>query len=120
MSMLGTGAAASIAQSSLQSSQIASQRDKKANDTAHQVERQRDVDEIHLFKVLEQRDTDETSARVNVDEQNDPHQQNCPEQGRNNALAKTGIQSPGDPGTPNSLATEEADQPLYRHLDIKA
>ena len=75
MSMLGTGAAASIAQSSLQSSQIASQRDKKANDTAHQVERQRDVDEIHLFKVLEQRDTDETSARVNVDEQNDPHQQ---------------------------------------------
>ena len=120
MSMLGTGAAASIAQTSLQSSQVASQRDKKKNDAARQADQQRDVDETYLYKVLEQRDTEETSARLKVGEQSNQSQKNHDEQDHDKSVAEAEAEPPSDPNIPIAPAAAQADQPLYRHLDIKA
>ena len=73
MSVLGAGVAASVAQASVQSRQVAAQRDKHLNDAARQAEQDREVDQTHLLKVLEERDENETSARLRVEDQEGEH-----------------------------------------------
>ena len=144
MSVLGTGVAAGVAQTSLQAQQVARRRDKRARETEKQAQHVREVFEAHI-KGLEENDTDETTARLHVDSQlNDhedpvedataaPRQDSLLELTRSaQEIASQTVAARSDqpvvadspaPTTPQATRqSPDAKDPhqLYQHLDVKA
>jgi type II secretory pathway pseudopilin PulG len=68
LSVLGTGIAAAVAQTGLQSQQVARQRDKRENNRTRQAQRDTEVFETRLIG-LEEHDGDEQATRLHVDNQ---------------------------------------------------
>jgi hypothetical protein len=68
LSAIGTGIAAAVAQTSLQSQQIAGQRDKRESNRTRQAQRDAEVFETRLLG-LEEHDGDEQATRLHVDNQ---------------------------------------------------
>ncbi len=68
MSVIGTGLAAAVAQTGLQSQQVARQRDKRENNRTRQAQRDTEVFETRLIG-LEEHDGDEQATRLHVDNQ---------------------------------------------------
>jgi hypothetical protein len=142
MSVLGTGIAGSVAQTSLQASQVARQRDKRARESSRQDQHVREVFESHI-KGLEESDADETSARLHVDSQLRDHEAPvedatvAPPQDTREELTRraqqvasqtrTALNDAVGPSPPAAAArpavprTADADAPpLYQHLDVEA
>ncbi len=68
MSAIGTGIAAAVAQTGLQSQQVARQQDRKENNRTRQAQRDSEIFQIRLLG-LEEHDGDEDSTRLHVDNQ---------------------------------------------------
>ena len=120
MSVLGTGVASAVAQTSLQARQVAQQRDKRNTQSAADASRLHDLLELHL-RALEEGDEAGTLSELRIDEQVPDHpmpeQQTEEHDGQSVApeppeatADKTSAPSPYDGG----------DTTLYRHLDIQA
>ena len=68
LSAIGTGIAAAVAQTGLQSQQVARQHDKRTKDRTRQAQRDTEVFETRLIG-LEEHDGDEAATRLHVDNQ---------------------------------------------------
>lgn len=68
MSVIGTGLAAAVAQTGLQSQQVAARRDKRENNRIRQAQRDTEVFQTRLLG-LEEHDGDEAATRLHVDNQ---------------------------------------------------
>lgn len=119
MSVFGAGVAAGVAQTGLQSRQVAAQREKLANDASRHADRIRDVYEMHLLKVLEGEESNPSalSDRLRIDDQMDQREKPRRHAAGSNADPGTAVASPCTESIP---AETDDDQPLYRHLDVKA
>ena len=88
-------------------------------DASRRSDRVRDVYEMHLLKVLEEQEADAgvLSDRLRID---DPMDQR--EEPRRHAAGPDGATGTAvtDPRTESIPAEAGDDQPLYRHLDVKA
>lgn len=145
MSAIGTGVAAAVAQTSLQSQQVARQRDKRESNRTRQAQQDTEVFETRLLG-LEEHDGDEQATRLHVDNQqpdrDHPDDQRAEdtadaqdqvaetaaiEQARNLPDADTLLQqlaATADP-TVQQRATHAPKPPadpdaLYSHIDIEA
>ena len=68
MSVIGTGIAAAVAGTGLQSQQVAARRDKRENNRTRQAQRDMEVFQTRLLG-LEEHDGDEAATRLHVDNQ---------------------------------------------------
>lgn len=128
MSVLGTGVAAGVAQTGLQSQQVARQRDRRVRDTRDQADRVEQVFEAHIRGLQEDGD-DNSAARLVVDTQTANDHEDPVEDALHSEVSQS-IRStepaeappaakPTDP--PVSEAASRGDAaPLYRHLDVTA
>lgn len=73
LSVIGTGIAAAVAQTALQSQQVARQRDKRESNRTRQAQRDAEVFETRLIG-LEEHDGDEQATRLHVDNQQSHHE----------------------------------------------
>ncbi len=113
MSVLGTSIAASVAQTALQSQQVARQRDGLNSQAADGARRLRDLVEGHL-QALEEGDEFESPAQLHIDNQLPDHQSGgyrTPE--RDTPAAPSRDPQAPTPAEPPSVS-------LYRHLDLTA
>ena len=140
MSVLGTGIAAAVAQTGLQSQQVARQRDRRENSRTSQAQRDSEIFETRLLG-LEEHDGDEQATRLHVDNQHPDHehpdsQQNEGQedaQGQEAQATVSGKKLPdadtllrqlaatADPAVQRK-ATQAPSGPdtLYSHIDLKA
>ena len=126
MSVLGTGAAAGVAQTALQAQQIAQQRDKRTTQSAADATRLQNLLESHL-RALEEGDETETPAQVRIDGQLPEQESGQPSPGQSeteeedeSAVSQThDTESSSPSATKHSTSHIDGDQ-LYQHLDIEA
>ncbi len=118
MSVLGTGVAAGVAQTGLQSQQVARQRDRRTRQTRDQGDRVREVFEAHIRGLQEDGD-DQSAARLEVDTQTGGDHEDPVEDALHTSADAITPEPPAAqlpaPPSPNA-----GDAPLYRHLDITA
>ncbi len=117
MSVIGTGVAAGVANTSLQAQQVARDRDKERSETAKDARRVREMFETQL-RTLEE--GEETPIQLRIDDQVPQHE--SPKQTPNQPQTTAAEPAPEPPTEPAAAALPEAasDPPLYRHLDIQA
>ena len=118
MSVLGTGVASAVAQTSLQAKQVAQQRDKRNTQSAADASRMHDLLELHL-RAQEEGDEAGTLSELRINEQVPDHpmpeQQTEEQEGQLDApeppeSTVDKVRSPYDDGVTT----------LYRHLDVQA
>lgn len=142
MSVIGTGIAAAVAQTSLQSQQVAARRDKRENNRTRQAQRDTEVFQTRLLG-LEEHDGDEDATRLHVDNQqpdrehpDDPRARKQAEaEDADNAATQQAINLPdadtllrqlaatADPAVRQRATPRKPADPgdsLYAHIDIKA
>ncbi len=120
MSVLGTGVAAAVAQTSLQAKQVAHDRDRKKAQNDQNNQRLRESFEAHLHQ-LEDAHQVEPVDRLQIDghlSQNHPQQKKpTKDEAQNIPVPQDGEAGPANPaGTPPAPAGEAS---LYRHLDVQ-
>ena len=114
MSVIGTGIAAGVANSALQSQQVARNRDKQRNETANDTRLMRELFETRL-RALEEGDQTPTQLRIGDEvPQHEPPKQS-PDQ-FNATETQPASEQPVESAAPDT----SPDSPLYRHLDIQA
>jgi len=118
MSVLGTGIAAGVAQTSLQSQQVARERDRKKAQDDESAKRVQEQFDAHLH-ALEDVNKVESVDRLQVDghlSQDQPGGQEPPaDQADESRLEESGDTGSLPPGVPTSAS----DDRLYHHLDVK-
>lgn len=143
MSAIGTGIAAAVAQTSLQSQQVASRRDKRESNRTRQAQQDAEVFETRLLG-LEEHDSDEQATRLHVDNQQPDREHpddqrvedhaNAQDQAAENAAIEQArglpdadtllkqLAATADPAVQRrATATPPADSDaLYSHIDIQA
>lgn len=102
MSILGTGVAAGVAQTTLQSQQVAQKRDKRTKDVARQRQRVEEVMEIQL-KGLEEDDAAEQQTQLHVDNQVTEQSQHPPIENGKQRKAKHLSEQEGDDAEPGHV-----------------
>ncbi len=123
MSVMGTGVAAGVAQTTHNAQQVARQEDKRRSDANRASREVRDRYE-HLLQDLEEGEDAGTVARLTIDDQVPQHEQQQPEEEQEQPtdarapLADLAAQ-------PDAMAlrqrlTEQRDAALFRHLDVEA
>ncbi len=141
MSVLGTGIAAAVAQTGLQSQQVARQRDKRESNRTGQAQRDTEVFQTRLLG-LEEHDADEAATRLHVDNQqpdrehpDNPQGDEQPDE-QDQALEDPAAQvrklpdadtllrqlaATADPAVQLQAAAPPADpDALYTHIDLQA
>ncbi|MEE9211215.1 MAG: hypothetical protein V3U29_01010 [Phycisphaeraceae bacterium] len=113
MSVIGTGVAAGVANTSLQAQQVARDRDKERSETAKDARRVREMFETQL-RALEE--GEETPTQLRIDGHVPQHE--SPKE-TPNPPDTTAAQPAPEPPTA-ALPEAAPDPPLYRHLDIQA
>ncbi|GAB4108002.1 MAG: hypothetical protein Kow00105_13300 [Phycisphaeraceae bacterium] len=139
MSVLGTGIAAAVAQTALQSQQVARQRDKREANRTRQAQRDLEVFQTRLLG-LEEHDADEDATRLHVDNQqsdrehpddrprakqanqHDPESPDQPTDEADAALLLQQLDASADPEIRQQAVRKpsQPDDALYTHIDIKA
>lgn len=122
MSIIGTGAAAGVAQSALQSQEVARSRDKRLDQDAERAQRLRDAFESQLHQVEQGEGPDAPTALAD-DSHGSGGQQ--PDQGESEATAEPAADTAGAKTQPTAEAASPLKRParrdpLYRHLDVQA
>ena len=102
MSVLGTGVAAGVAQTTLQSKQVAQQRDKRTKDAARHRQRVQEVMEIQL-KGLEEDDAAEQQTRLHVDNEVAEQSQHPPVENSKHRDGKVAADDPTDKAGPGHV-----------------
>lgn len=120
MSILGTGVAAGVAQTTLQAQQVARERDRRATQRVEEARRLKQIFEVQL-RAIEEGEDAALQVRITPDLPDRP----TPEQDRLphiHAEADTPAPDASTPEAPVPEAPSPASPsaPLYRHLDIKA
>ena len=122
MSAIGTGVAAGVAQTALQSQQVARNRDRREAQNAADTARLQDLVEMHL-RALEEGDETETPAQLHIDGQLPEHES----ANQQDSAEQNDEQRPAEQGQQLAAAVRAAavDMPalrqaLYHHLDVKA
>jgi len=124
MSVLGTGVAAGVAQTSLQAQQTARERDRKKAHEAQTARKVRESFEAHL-STLEKIEQVEQLDPLQVDEHllqhhNAPPPAQLDGQGDRVAVAVQDDSDPGaTPAEPAAVVPTHGDHPLYHHIDIE-
>lgn len=121
MSMLGTGVAAGVAGVALQAQSVARQRDRQNVHTARDIRRMQELLQTHL-DALDEGDT-QSPAQLHVDDQLPDHHSppqydgmlHQHRQGQGGTAETQGVTPPS-----LSAAHDDADTPLYRHVDVTA
>ena len=123
MSVLGTGAAAGVAQTGLQAQQVARQRDKRSAQSDSAARHLQDLLELHL-RVLEEDDETKSVSQLRINGQlpkhtNSQQPTDLPEQ--SGSLTRPPSDQP-DQTQPMQCISRSVgpDQGRYRHLDIEA
>lgn len=146
MSVIGTGIAAAVAQTGLQSQQVARQRDKREANRTRQAQRDTEVFQTRLLG-LEEHDGDEQATRLHVDNQQPDREHpddqraekhaEAEDQATQNAAIEQARRLPdadtllkqlaatADPAVRRSATPKPAKassdlDALYNHIDIKA
>jgi len=140
LSAIGTGIAAAVAQTGLQSQQVARQRDRRENNRARQAQRDTEVFETRLLG-LEEHDGDEAATRLHVDNEQTDHEhpespkeeQPAGEQAMQDQTSLAGKKLPdadtllrqlaatADPAVQRKALHAPSDpDALYAHIDVKA
>jgi len=120
MSIIGTGAAAGVAQTAYQAQQVARQRDRDVARSAAEAKQLREVLEAHM-RALEEGDVFESPAQLRVDGQLQEREQTShaqPGTSDREQAYETSSQSPDVSDAEDSHPAGDAQ--LYRHLDIQA
>lgn len=116
MSVIGTGIAAAVAQTGLQSQQVAARRDKRESNRTRQSQRDTEVFETRLLG-LEEHDGDEAATRLHVDNQQPDRKH--PDYQDLDEPAGTPPDQPDDPNAPHMSHLPDADT-LLRQLAATA
>ncbi len=111
MSVLGTGVASGVAQTSFQAQQVARKQESEQAD--RQVRRVRQTLGPHL-RAHDESDEVEDSMQLRIGDEPD-HQ---PTHDRSSEPGDESAGGPQDAGTQN-LSPDQTDQRLYRHLDVR-
>lgn len=141
LSVIGTGIAAAVAQTGLQSQQVARQRDRRESNRTRQAQRDSEVFETRLIG-LEEHDGDEQATRLHVDNQQpdpehaeydrpdgeppDDQQPQSPPDGTVSDLPDADtllrqLAATADPAVQRKATAKPSDHdPLYTHIDIQA
>jgi hypothetical protein len=141
VSVIGTGLAAAVAQTGLQSQQVARQRDKREANRTRQAQRDTEVFKTRLLG-LEELDADEDATRLHVDNQQPDREHPDDQRAQKLAQAEDAaaaapdqaghlpdadtllrqLAATADPNVRRSAVTPKPapGDPLYAHIDIQA
>ncbi len=125
MSVIGSNAAASVAQTTVQAQDVAQRRDKSVNESARTATRSREIRDALLSTVEDPAhdDTAQLSIHEQQPDQRNPQQsQPQPDDQQSHKQATPQAQAPQD--APSSQAPSPATPPqppgLYHHVDVEA
>jgi len=141
LSVIGTGIAAAVAQTGLQSQQVAGRRDRRENNRTRQAQRDTEIFETRLIG-LEEHDGDEAATRLHVDNEQTDREQHPDLQQDEQAQAHETIQdqanlsgkelpdadtlmrqlaATADPAIQRKATQDHSDPAsLYAHIDLEA
>ena len=144
MSAIGTGIAAAVAQTGLQSQQVARQKDKRESTRTREAQRDTEIFETRLLG-LEEHDGDEAATRLHIDNEQSDREHPDDQRAERHAEAEQQIaadadaaqrlpdaqtllsrlDAAADPAVKRSATRKPASQTddpnaLYTHIDIKA
>lgn len=123
MSVLGTGIAAAVAGTNLNARQVSKERDKQRTDR-NQAERVLKDEFVEQLAEVDKPENTDTNAPMHIDEQDDHHQEDENPAHVNSNPEAHHPENTGGPHYPaaytvrGNVPQTQAQQQLYRHLDI--
>jgi hypothetical protein len=119
MSVLGTGPAAGVAQAALNAQQTARSKDRDKTAAARESKRLRELMEAHLL-ALEEGDESDTPTQLHIDNHLPEHHTAAAQREDSTHIDRSATEAPAPETSGDEAASDDANPPLYRHLDVQA